>query len=61
MNPSSLSEQELLRHEKKTQLEHIHIDPYPATSFFATTHAAELHECYAKNPDKFKNVKFTGV
>lgn len=56
----NLSEQEVLRREKKEALEKLGINPYPSVSFETNTTTQEVATEYRKEPDKFKDVQLAG-
>lgn len=58
--PMSLSEQELIRRQSLTELEKLGINPYPASLFPVTHHAAEIHEGFDLRPEEFKKVVLAG-
>ncbi|MEM7173719.1 MAG: lysine--tRNA ligase [Bacteroidota bacterium] len=57
---SALSEQEILRREKKASLEKLGINPYPSSHFAGNTTAEAISVGYRANPEKFKNVMLAG-
>lgn len=55
-----LSEQELLRREKRNTLQSSGVDPYPAASFPVDTSAAAIHKGYPQQPADFQSVTLAG-
>ena len=60
MTRPNLSEQELLRIEKKTELEALGINPYPAATFHTNTSAKDILENYSSNVNAYANVYIAG-
>lgn len=59
MNPS-LSEQELVRIEKKNELEALGINPYPAATFATNTTAQDILANYPGNNEAYQQVAIAG-
>ena len=59
MTPS-LSEQELVRIEKRNELEALGINPYPAPTFETNTTAQDILKNYPENPDAYQQVALAG-
>ncbi len=55
-----LSEQELVRIEKKNELETLGIDPYPAATFATNTSAQAILSNYLSQPDAYQQVSLAG-
>ncbi|MGR3811852.1 lysine--tRNA ligase [Jiulongibacter sp. NS-SX5] len=55
-----LSEQEILRRDKREKLMALGIDPYPAAMFETNTTAAEISEKFEEGNEDFKAVKIAG-
>lgn len=55
-----LSEQEILRRNKLTELRALGIDPYPADAFDVNVTAADIKENYERNKLDYKNVSIAG-
>ncbi len=55
-----LSEQEILRRQKRTELMQLGIDPYPAELFEITARAKEINENFDGNVDKSKIISVAG-
>ncbi|MDW7694945.1 lysine--tRNA ligase [Flammeovirgaceae bacterium SG7u.111] len=55
-----LSEQELLRREKKEKLEQLGINPYPAELFKVNAYASDIHENYERFKINYKDISITG-
>jgi lysyl-tRNA synthetase class 2 len=62
MSTTNLSEQEIIRREKKEELEKMGIDPYPAAIYPVNTTAAEIKSNYKgeENKDQFTDVCLAG-
>jgi lysyl-tRNA synthetase class 2 len=62
MSTTNLSEQEIIRREKKEELEKMGIDPYPAALYPVNTTAAEIKSNYKgeENKDQFTDVCLAG-
>jgi len=56
----SISEQELLRRQKKEELEALGINPYPSATFASNTSAQDILSNFSKIPDKFQQVSIAG-
>lgn len=56
----SLSEQELVRIQKKEMLEALGIDPYPAASFAVNTSAKDILAHYPTDPARYQQVILAG-
>ncbi len=56
----ALSEQEILRRQKRQELMAMGIDPYPADLFEVNVTAADITSNYEKNPSDYKNVSIAG-
>jgi len=56
----SISEQELLRRQKKEELEALGVNPYPSATFVSNTSAQDILSNFNKTPDKFQQVSITG-
>jgi lysyl-tRNA synthetase class 2 len=56
----SISEQELLRRQKKEELEALGINPYPSATFVSNTSAQDILSNFSKTPDKFQQVSIAG-
>ena len=52
MSTQHLSEQEIIRREKKTELEKLGIDPYPAALYSVNQTAARIKETYKGEENK---------
>ncbi|MCC5945538.1 MAG: lysine--tRNA ligase [Bernardetiaceae bacterium] len=55
-----LSEQEILRRDKKAQLESLGINPYPADTYEVTHQTKQIKSEFDANPDAFKAVSIAG-
>jgi lysyl-tRNA synthetase class 2 len=55
-----LSDQEILRRQKREELVALGIDPYPATTFATNTSVQEILDSYAKQPEKFQQIAIAG-
>ncbi|MFD1817029.1 lysyl-tRNA synthetase, class II [Pseudarcicella hirudinis] len=55
-----LSEQELLRRQKREELMKLGIDPYPAELFEVNVAAADIHKNYENNKTDYKNISIAG-
>ncbi len=55
-----LSEQEILRRQKREELMKMGIDPYPAETFEVTAYAQEILQDFPKNPEKYQAVSLAG-
>ncbi len=55
-----LSEQELLRRQKREELYRLGIDPYPAESFEVNVTAADIHQNYERNKTDYKTISIAG-
>lgn len=55
-----LSEQEILRRQKREELMRLGIDPYPAELFEVNVTAADIHHNYERNKIDYKNVSIAG-
>jgi lysyl-tRNA synthetase, class II len=55
-----LSEQEILRRQKREELMRMGIDPYPAEEFMVNATAADIHKNYENNKLDYKNVTLAG-
>lgn len=55
-----LSEQELLRRQKREELMRLGIDPYPAELFEVNVTATDIHQNYERNKIDYKNVSIAG-
>jgi lysyl-tRNA synthetase class 2 len=55
-----LSEQELLRRQKREDLMKLGIDPYPAESFDVNVTAADIHKNYENDKLNYKNISIAG-
>jgi lysyl-tRNA synthetase class 2 len=56
----AISEQELVRRQKKQDLEKLGIDPYPAATFLNNASAQQVVTNYHNNPDHFQKVSLAG-
>ncbi|MHB9147470.1 MAG: lysine--tRNA ligase [Candidatus Amoebophilus sp.] len=56
----SISEQELLRRQKKEELEALGINPYPSATFSSNTSAQDILSNFNKAPDNFKQISIAG-
>jgi lysyl-tRNA synthetase class 2 len=56
----AISEQELVRRQKKQELEKAGIDPYPSSTFLTNASAQQVVSNYHQNPDHFQNVSLAG-
>jgi lysyl-tRNA synthetase class 2 len=56
----SISEQELLRRQKKEELENLGINPYPSATFVSNTSTQGILSNFNKAPDKFQQVSLAG-
>ncbi|GAA4821460.1 lysine--tRNA ligase [Algivirga pacifica] len=55
-----LSEQEILRREKRQQLMDLGIDPYPAAEYEVNAYAKEVMENFDKDEEKYQKVSMAG-
>jgi lysyl-tRNA synthetase, class II len=55
-----LSEQEILRRQKREELMRLGIEPYPAEEFEVNTYAADIHKNYENNKIDYKHVTMAG-
>ena len=55
-----LSEQEIIRRQKRQDLMAMGIDPYPADLFEVNVTAADIHKNYENNKIDYKNVSIAG-
>ncbi len=55
-----LSEQEQVRRQSLAELIKMGINPYPQEAYEVDTYAAEIHEQFQENPEKFKEVSLAG-
>jgi lysyl-tRNA synthetase class 2 len=55
-----LSEQEILRRQKREELMKLGIDPYPAEMFDVNVTASDIHKNYENNKIDYKNVSIAG-
>ncbi|WP_428653648.1 lysine--tRNA ligase [Runella sp.] len=55
-----LSEQELLRRQKREELMKLGIDPYPAEAFDVNVTAADIHKNYENDKLNYKNISIAG-
>lgn len=55
-----LSEQEILRREKREKLQELGIDPYPADNFPVNAHAADILENYERLKINYKDISLAG-
>lgn len=55
-----LSDQEILRRQKREQLLQMGIDPYPAETYEVTAYAQEILEGFTQNPERYQNVSLAG-
>lgn len=55
-----LSEQEIVRIQKKEELEAMGIDPYPAATFATNTTAEDILVNYPTDPDRYQQVAMAG-
>jgi len=55
-----LSEQEILRRQKREELMRLGIDPYPAEMFEVNVTAADIHKNYENNKLDYKQVSIAG-
>jgi lysyl-tRNA synthetase, class II len=55
-----LSEQEILRRQKREELIRLGIEPYPAEEFEINTYAADVHKNYENNKIDYKHVTMAG-
>lgn len=55
-----LSEQELLRRQKRQDLMNLGIDPYPAEMFDVNVTAADIHQNYERDKLNYKSVSIAG-
>ena len=60
MSDYTLSEQEILRREKRETLKKLGISPYPSINFETNTTTQAIANHYATCPDKFKNIVIAG-
>lgn len=61
MSPSHLSEQEIIRREKKQELERMGINPYPPESYPVTHTALEIKNNFSEqNKEHFSDISFAG-
>ncbi|WP_448530109.1 lysine--tRNA ligase [Raineya sp.] len=56
----NLSEQEILRRQKREELMKMGIDPYPAETFEVTAYAQEILRDFPHNPEKYQAVSLAG-
>lgn len=56
----NLSEQEILRRQKREELMKMGIDPYPAETFEVTAYAQEILQDFPQNPEKYQAVSLAG-
>ncbi len=56
----SLSEQELLRRQKREELMRLGIDPYPAALFEVNAHAHDIHQNYERFKTDYKDISIAG-
>lgn len=56
----NLSEQEILRRQKREELMKMGINPYPAETFEVTAYAQEILQDFPKNPQKYQAVSLAG-
>ncbi|ACE06565.1 hypothetical protein Aasi_1242 [Candidatus Amoebophilus asiaticus 5a2] len=56
----SISEQELLRRQKKEELEALGINPYPSATFASNTSTQDILSNFNKAPDNFKQISIAG-
>jgi lysyl-tRNA synthetase class 2 len=55
-----LSEQEILRRQKREELIRLGFEPYPAEEFEVNTYAADIHNNYENNKIDYKHVTLAG-
>ncbi|MDW8295774.1 MAG: lysine--tRNA ligase [Raineya sp.] len=55
-----LSEQEILRRQKREELMRMGIDPYPAETYEVTAYAQDILQNFSLNPEKYQNVSVAG-
>ncbi len=55
-----LSEQEILRREKLSEIRSLGIDPYPAEEFPINVNAADIKENYERDKLNYKDISFAG-
>lgn len=55
-----LSEQEVLRRQKREELMKLGIDPYPAEQYEINVTAEDIHQHYANNKIDYKNISIAG-
>ncbi|MCE7042185.1 lysine--tRNA ligase [Dyadobacter sp. CY312] len=55
-----LSEQEILRRQKREELMRMGIEPYPTEEFTVNTYAADINKNYENNKIDYKNVTMAG-
>ena len=61
MSTQHLSEQEIIRREKRLELEKLGIDPYPAEAFPVTHTATDIKNNFSEeNRDRFTDISFAG-
>ncbi len=60
MTTPHLSEQELLRRNKKQELEKLGINPYPAPTFETNTSTQDILAHYPQNPERYQQVALAG-
>ena len=61
MSTQHLSEQEIIRREKRIELEKLGIDPYPAEAFAVTHTATDIKNNFSEeNKDRFTDISFAG-
>lgn len=61
MSTQHLSEQEIIRREKRTELEKLGINPYPPQAFAVTHTAAEIKNNFSEETkDRFADISFAG-
>ncbi|PKQ69695.1 lysine--tRNA ligase [Raineya orbicola] len=56
----NLSEQEILRRQKREELMKMGIDPYPAETFEVTAYAQEILQNFPQQPEKYQAVSLAG-
>ncbi len=56
----SLSEHEIVRTQKKQELEALGIDPYPSATFFTNTSAEDILGNYPADPGRYQQVSLAG-
>ncbi len=60
LSNTMLSEQELLRRQKREELMKLGIDPYPAEAFDVNVTAADIHKNYENDKLNYKNISIAG-